>query len=496
MTAQTKTAVPTDSAPNTNTAPSAVDKKAWKDEIHVPEADYNASVPCDLIEPDPNNRDKIDPARVTALAVTIKEVGLLQPIVLRVMPSGNYRIMAGEHRWRAHLELARPTIAARIYRGQSDLDAAMRKSVENALRVELTPIEEAKRFAELAALGKTQKEIGALFGGISQPVVANKLRLLTLPAEVQRQIGTGRLSEAHGVALVKWAKWPRICLAQAEYAVDHEDDSKRLSGVALYASWFLVSEELVHKINVGSHYSDTPIYELPKEFLDDANFIGIANETEAYYARPEDPKEDAWLALKAKLDQEREAGAAKKSRGKDGAPSKEQIERKKVLAKNKATRTENVTSYLLALNKLTRAPSPTALHVAIMVESVIAGGYSAKRISEAATMLNITLPKGLVSDQGGHGLRDVEVMRKMDVMDLTRLAVAVLLGKQVDDANKTAQPLPENVELVMNSTVPTGAKSEAPAAELVTGDARKVKPAKKAKVAKAAKNKNQTKGKK
>ena len=69
----------------------------------------------------------------------------------------------------------------------------------------------------------------------------------------------------------------------------------------------------------------------------------------------------------------------------------------------------------------------------------------------AAERVMVKLPKGMVSDQGGFGMRDVDLMRKMDVMELTRVAVAVLLEKELDNANKNAWGLPKNIEALMNS---------------------------------------------
>ena len=168
------------------------------------------------------------------------------------------------------------------------------------------------------------------------------------------------------------------------------------------------------------------------------------------------------IYAKAAKAAKREAAKA----AKNGGLTDEQKERKAALEKNKKTRAENAAAYAQAIDKLKRTPAPTALLVAILVESAIAGGFSAKRIAAAADLLGIKLPKGLASEGGGQGMRDVELMRTMDVMDLTRVALAVILGKQLDDANKRAYGMPVDLEFVMNAAVPVTAG--APAAHVDT----------------------------
>lgn len=497
MTTQPKTAVPTDSAPNN--AESRI--VAFRAEIHTPEADYNANVPIDLIERDPANRVPTE-AAVVAIAESIKAEGLLQPIVLRPLESGSYRLIAGEHRWRAYLLLKRETIAARIYKDESELSAARKSAIENFSREQLTPIERAKKFKQLADLGMKQKEIGALLGGLSQPVVANAMRLLDLPEAVQAEIIEGRLSEAHGVALTKWARWPRAVALIARMAAEWGWASKELSQQELPFAGQLEQEGLLVKITTAARYlRDEVIFKIPKALKDHPDFIH--GEFVSYYFVPEDPAANVWApeqeiqekAYAVKLEAEVLKTAAAVAKG--GAAGKEAAERAAVKEKNKAIRAENVAALATAFTKLKRAEAPNALMVAVLVEASVAGGFSAKRISAVAELVGVKLPKGLPSENGGQGMRDLGLMRKMDVMDLTRVAVGVLLSKLTDDANKNAWALPEALGAVMNMALPKSAAPVAcePALLLDVPATPKVKKAKAAKV-KAPKAKPAKAGKK
>lgn len=457
------TAAPTDSAPNSSAPASdrSAREKAWKAEIHTPEADYNANVPVDAIERDPANRIPSD-AAVAELANAIKAVGLLQPIVLRALDGGKYRIIAGEHRWRAFQLLSRKTIPARIYKNEDDLSSARKALLENNAREALTPIERAKRFHQLTELGMKQKEIGELAGGLSQPVVANTLRLLELPETVQRMIVNRELSEAHGVTLVRFAKWPRVCACIARMAYEHGYSSKDLSSDGFPFAGQCLQEGLVEKIQIKDrYYSDGAVYKLPRHFGSHRDFI--VEEYYAYYIVPEDAKDNVWAPEKAKQDAERAALAAAEAKreaekaAKNGGKSKEALERAKTIAKNKARRAENAAALAAALEKLKRTPAPTALLVAILTKEALKGSYGSKRIEEGAASVGVSLPKGAVT-AGSYGLNKIELLRKMDVMELTRVAVAVLITREIEYANRNAWDLPENVEAVMNESVKSAKK--------------------------------------
>ena len=483
MNTQLETAAPTDSAPNNEGR-----EAAFRAEIHVPEAEYNANVPVDLIEPDPNNRDKIDKARVTALAATIATEGLLQPIVLRLLANGKYRIMAGEHRWRAHLELKRATIASRIYKNETDLTAAKKKAVENALRVELTPLERAKRFRELAELGAGQKEIGALFGGVSQPVVANALRLLELPAEVQAMVSDGRLSEAHGVSLARFARWPRVCACIARNCIEREATAKSLNRDKLPYTYELKRAKLVVEINTGSHWSGETLYELPAEVKNDPDFIELHQST--YYLLPDATKGVAvnkWKKMKADLDKamaEKEAEKKKaeaKRVAKGGAPTAEQVERKKKIAANKAARGAVEIALAGAVQRVKGAKGIDALSIYLL-----ASECSVRMdVEAAARLLSITLPPKFQDYRH-------EDWAKLPPVDALKLAAVGLAMDKAKDAIRHASKVPEEITFLGSDGKPPAK----PVADVTgqQGELVGIKPAAVAKAPKAAPAKAGKKG--
>lgn len=427
------TLAPKNSAPNKN-------ESAWKAEIHRPEAEYNANVPLDTIERDPSNRLPAE-ADIAARAESIKSVGLLQPVVLRALGGGRYQLMAGETRWRAFKLLKRATIPARIYKDQSEVDAATKALVENAQRADLTPIERAKRFKQLEELKLSQKEIGRLAGGVSQPVVANAIRLLELPEEVQKLVAAGELSEAHGVALVKWAKWPRVCECIARMADTHGYTAKDLVREGMPFAGQLVQERLIEEINTGLHYSG-PMYKLPRQFGSHRDFI--VGQYKTHYVLPKEPKDNVWAPEKARQDEERnkaESDAAKREAKRNaaaGGQTAEQRERKATLERNKKKREDLQKRLVFALGDLAKLKVPTSRELAVLASEAIAGGYYPKRILEVAEMLELKVPRGVVSSTGGNGLR-CDDLAKMKPADIAKLAVGVILHKQADDACRNPQ---------------------------------------------------------
>lgn len=135
------------------------------------------------------------------LADTIREHGLLQPIILREYEPHKYEIIAGERRFKATETLNWEKIPA-IVRKMSDNEAASMAVIENLQRESLTAIEEARAYQQLMKLnGLTQGQLGQAIGK-SQSFVANKLRLLKLTSQVQEAILQRKLTERHGRALV------------------------------------------------------------------------------------------------------------------------------------------------------------------------------------------------------------------------------------------------------------------------------------------------------
>lgn len=134
------------------------------------------------------------------LADSIKEHGIIQPLIVR--PLGDkYEIIAGERRYKAASIAGLYNIPV-IVLEKDDNESAELAIIENIQRKDLTPIEEAKSYQKLLNRGLTQEEIAKKLG-IAQPTVANKLRLLSLPDEVQEALLNTRISERHARALLK-----------------------------------------------------------------------------------------------------------------------------------------------------------------------------------------------------------------------------------------------------------------------------------------------------
>ncbi|MDE3069307.1 MAG: ParB/RepB/Spo0J family partition protein [Acidobacteriota bacterium] len=158
-------------------------------------------LPVDLIRPNPNQpRRNIDEDALSALASSLSERGVLQPVLVRPRPGG-YELIAGERRWRAARAAGLERIPA-LVRPAGDEETLELALIENMAREDLNPVEEARACAALAEdLGLTQQEIGARVGR-SRVAISNLLRLLELPDEAIEMIERGELSEGHGRALL------------------------------------------------------------------------------------------------------------------------------------------------------------------------------------------------------------------------------------------------------------------------------------------------------
>lgn len=157
------------------------------------------------IEPNPRQpRRQVDEAGLEELAASIREHGVVQPIVVCQVGEGRYRLVAGERRWRACRLLGMTTIPA-VVKELSDRESTEVALVENLQREDLNPLEEATAYQMLQEeFGLTQEEVARRVGK-SRAQVANTLRLLQLPAEVQGYIEAGLLSAGHGRALLALA---------------------------------------------------------------------------------------------------------------------------------------------------------------------------------------------------------------------------------------------------------------------------------------------------
>lgn len=159
-------------------------------------------IPIGDITPNPKQpRTVFDEEGLNELIHSIKEFGLLQPVVVRPSAQGGFELIMGERRWRASSKAGLATIPA-IVRDTED-DVLLRDALlENIHRVQLNPLEEAHAYAQLLEeFGVTQNELADRIGR-SRPQVTNTLRLLKLPVEVQKRVAAGVLSNGHARALL------------------------------------------------------------------------------------------------------------------------------------------------------------------------------------------------------------------------------------------------------------------------------------------------------
>jgi ParB family chromosome partitioning protein len=164
-----------------------------------------AEIPLDQIVANPRQpRQVFDEDHMAELVHSIKEVGLLQPVVVREVAKDRYELIMGERRWRATGKAGLQTIGA-IVRDTSDEDLLRDALLENLHRSQLNPLEEASAYQQLLEdFGCTHEELADRIGR-SRPQISNTLRLLKLTPAVQRRVAAGVLSAGHARALVSVA---------------------------------------------------------------------------------------------------------------------------------------------------------------------------------------------------------------------------------------------------------------------------------------------------
>ena len=173
------------------------------DDFSVPEsAQAVTSLPLQKVEPNPNQpRHRFDEEELQALADSISEHGILQPLAVRKMDGGFYQLIAGERRWRAARLAGLQEVPVVVV--EADDKTVMELAlIENLQRQDLNPMEEAEGYRVLTEeYGLTQEEAAARVGK-SRPAVANALRLLALPDEVRELVEKGELSAGHARAIL------------------------------------------------------------------------------------------------------------------------------------------------------------------------------------------------------------------------------------------------------------------------------------------------------
>ena len=172
----------------------------------VPEGSYFAELDIATISPNPRQpRSVFDEEAMEELVGSVREIGLLQPVVVRPTRPGAFELVMGERRWRASQAAGLSTIPA-IVRRTEDHDLLRDALLENLHRAQLNPLEEAAAYQQmLEDFGCTQDEL-ALRIKRSRPQISNTIRLLRLPPTVQRRVAAGVLSAGHARALLAVAE--------------------------------------------------------------------------------------------------------------------------------------------------------------------------------------------------------------------------------------------------------------------------------------------------
>lgn len=178
---------------------------ALLDEVTTPADPASATeIDIDLLAPNPDQpRKRFEPEELEALAQSVREKGVIQPLIVRPDPAaeGRFQIVAGERRWRAAQMAGRPRVPV-VVRRFDDAEVLEVAILENVQRTDLNPIEEASGYQQLIdRFGHTQEKIAQVVGK-SRSHIANCLRLLALPEDVKALTRSGALSAGHARAVL------------------------------------------------------------------------------------------------------------------------------------------------------------------------------------------------------------------------------------------------------------------------------------------------------
>jgi ParB family chromosome partitioning protein len=207
----------------------------------VPSGSYFTELPLDSISPNPRQpRTAFDEEAMNELVESIREVGMLQPIVVRPLGGARFELVMGERRWRAAQLADLDTIPA-IVRETADHALLRDALLENLHRVQLNPLEEAAAYQQmLEDFGCTQEELANRIKR-SRPQISNTIRLLKLPPTVQRRVAAGVLSAGHAKALL---------------AIEDPDGQERLAQRVIAEG--LSVRALEELVTLGDHRGRTP----------------------------------------------------------------------------------------------------------------------------------------------------------------------------------------------------------------------------------------------
>lgn len=202
------------------------------DLVAVPGARLASLSPADIVPNRVQPRTEFDRDALDELIASIREVGVLQPVVVRPLPDepGRYELIMGERRLRATKELGLDTIPA-VVKDTADEDMLRDALLENLHRSQLNPLEEASAYQQLLAdFGITQEELATRIGR-SRPQITNTIRLLKLPASVQARVAAGVLSAGHARAILSLGDDQEAMIRLADKIVN-EDLSVRAAEAA------------------------------------------------------------------------------------------------------------------------------------------------------------------------------------------------------------------------------------------------------------------------
>ena len=191
-------------------------RRPWRTSAggEVPGA-YFEEIAIAAITPNPRQpRQAFDEDALDELAASVREVGLLQPVVVRKVMPGHYELIMGERRWRACQRAGLDHVPA-IVREAPDDDLLRDALIENLHREQLNPLEEAAAYQQLLDdFGATHEELAGKIGR-SRPHISNTLRLLSLPPAVQKRVAAGVLSAGHARALLGAGRPPSAGASRA-----------------------------------------------------------------------------------------------------------------------------------------------------------------------------------------------------------------------------------------------------------------------------------------
>ena len=192
-------------------------------------------LPVELVKPNPNQpRTKIDPEALAGLASSIEANGVIQPLLVRPLADGSYELIAGERRWRAAQEAGLAKVPA-VVRDQERAERLQAAVIENMVREDLNPVDEARACAALVdELGLSKEELARRVGR-SRPTISNLIRLLDLPDEALELLEGGKLSAGHGRALL---------------AAEGNDIRRRLARDTVRGGWSV--RELENRVKLAS----------------------------------------------------------------------------------------------------------------------------------------------------------------------------------------------------------------------------------------------------